>query len=213
MEETPIVEVPAEIPQTPVEEKEEPIDYVEELKEVQKQKEDARLGYAARHAIRDVEEGVEPIEEVDNSDMIAEKVIQKILPVIQSATQSNLIEKKLDDLAGGNDALKKLIEFHMDNSVNPALSLNERAEAAYAIANKKVIDKKVKEINLAQKNRAQIASTGEGGSTDSPIKPGDNVLSEIQLNKLKEIAKANNWNDKATKEFIEKTKERLASSK
>jgi hypothetical protein len=44
----------------------------------------------------------------------------------------------------------------MDNTVNPSLGLDERAEAAYAIANKKVIAKTLSEINIAQKNRANI---------------------------------------------------------
>ena len=202
------VEVPTE-PQTPVEEQEPEIDYDKDLKEAQEKAEQNRLGYAARKAKESIE--LEP--EVDNSDDIANKVIQKILPVINSATQSNLIDKKLEELSGGNDALKRSIKWHMENSVNPSLDLNERAEAAYAIANKRVIAKTLKELNLAQKNRVNIVGIGEGSSTEVQQKPGDNVLSEAQVNKLRQIAKMNNWDAKTTETFINSTRQRLAQSK
>lgn len=197
------VEVPTE-PQTPVEEKEP--DYDDELKQAQEKAEANRLAYAARKAKEEV------IEE-DNSDDIADKVIRKILPVINSATQSNLIENKLTELSGGNESLKRSIKWHMENSVNSALDLNERAEAAYAIANKNVIAKTLKEINIAQKNRANIVGVGEGSSTEVQQKPGDNSLSEGQLNQLKKIAKMNNWDAKTTEKFIDTTKQRLAQSR
>jgi hypothetical protein len=209
-EETKVVEETTE-PQTPVVEE---IDYDADLLEAQKKAEENRLGYAARHAKQDVEMDVEPnMPEIDSSDEIADKVIKKILPVINSATQSNLIENKLNDLSGGNESLKRSIKWHMDNSINPELDLDERAEAAYAVANKKVIAKTLKEINIAQKNRVNIVGIGEGQSTEVQQKPGDNVLSEVQLNKLKQIARQNNWDQKTTETFINTTKQRLAQSK
>jgi hypothetical protein len=194
------------VPQTPVVEE---IDYDAELKEAQEKAESNRLAYAARKAIKDVE--VEP--EVDNSDDIADKVIRKILPVINTATQSNLIDRKLEELSGGNESLKRSIKWHMDNSVNPSLDLHERAEAAYAIANRKVISKTLNEINIAQKNRVNIVGIGEGSSTEVQQRPGDNVLSENQMTELKKIAKLSGFSPKQTEDFISKSKQRLAQSK
>jgi len=197
-----------------VEKKEETMDYAKELEEAELEK--ARNNIAAQQRIERKNAQVEE-ETVDNSDLIAEKVIQKVLPVLNSATQSNLIESKLDNLSDGNDALKRLIKFHMDNSVNPSLDLNERIEAAYAIANKKVIDKKVREINIAQKNRMQIANVGQGSSTETHEIPGSNALSPAQKAALKEKAdqfgKIAGWNDSQKKKFIEDAEKRLAMAK
>jgi len=202
MEETTKVEETKVEPQTPVAE----VDYDAELTEAQNKAEANKLGYAARKA-------KEEVVEENNDEDIADRVIRKILPVINSATQSNLIETKLNELSGGNDSLKRSIKWHMENSVNPALDLSERAEAAYAIANKKVIAKTLKEINIAQKNRVNIVGIGEGSSTEVQQKPGDNALSENQLVKLNQIARANNWDAKMTAKFIETTNQRLAQSK
>lgn len=188
------------------------VDYDKELKEAQERAENNKLGYAARKAKESVEQELQE-EQPNNSDEIAERVIRKILPVINQASQSNLIEQKLGELAGGNESLKRSIRWHMDNSVNPSLDLNERAEAAYAIANKTVIAKTLKEINLAHKNRANIVGVGEGSSTEVQAKPGDNVISESQMTRLRQIAKANNWDVKTTEQFISTTKQRLAQSK
>lgn len=185
------------------------VDYEKELNEAKKKAEDNRLGYAARKA----KESIEPDVKEDTSDDIAAKVIQKILPALNSASQSNLIEQKLEELSGGNDALKRSIRWHMENSVNPSLELHERAEAAYAIANRTVIAKTLKEINLAQKTKAHIVGVGEGSSTEVQQKPGDNVLSDAQIDRLKSIARANNWDQKTTDKFIATTKQRLATSK
>ena len=193
----------------------EEVDYDKELIEAQKEAEARRLGYAMRHAKKEVEAELEP--EQDQSDLIAEKVINKVLPVINSATQSNLIEGKLDELSEGNDALKKLIRFHMDNSVNPTLDLNSRLDAAYAIANKKVIAKTVKEINLAQKNRSQIVNTGEGASIEPKQTPGANVLSENQKAEIRRqaesIGRQAQWGEKEKARFIAEAEKRLASPK
>lgn len=208
MEDEPkIVSTDAVEPHTPVAEA---IDYDADLKESQERAEANKLGYAARKAKESVES--ESVEDT-SGETIADQVIRRILPVINQATQSNHIEAKLEDLAGGNESLKRSIKWHMDNTVNPSLDINERAEAAYAIANKKVIAKTLSEINIAQKNRANIIGVGEGGSTEVPQKPGDNTLSEGQVVKLRQIAKANNWDAKTTEKFIDSTRQRLAQSK
>ena len=194
---------------------EEEVDYDKELEQAQKEAESRRLGYAIRHAKQDVEAETEP--EQDQSDLIAEKVLNKVLPVLNSATQSNLIEGKLDELSGGNDALKKLIRFHMDNTVNPTLDLNSRLEAAHAIANKKVIAKTVKEINIAQKNRSQIVNTGEGASTELKQSPGSNVLSDNQKAEIRRqaesIGRQAQWGEKEKARFIADAEKRLATPK
>ena len=181
------------------------IDYDKELQEEQARREANALGYAARKAI-----SVEPTVEETSSKDIADEVIKRILPVINSATQSNLIESKIDSMSGGNESLKRSIKWHMENSVNPSLDVNERAEAAYAIANKSVISKTLKEINIAQKNRVNIVGVGEGSSTEVHAQPGDNTLSTEQLNKLKGIAKGMNLKPgKETDDFIARAKQNL----
>jgi hypothetical protein len=206
--ETKVETVETEQP-APVEE----IDYDKELKEAQEKADTNRLGYAVRQAKKEIER-VEPDVQEDNSDDIAAKVIQKILPALQSATQSNLIESKLEELSGGNDSLKRSIKWHMENSVNPSLDFNERAEAAHAIANKKVIAKTLKEINLAQKTRANIVGIGEGSSTEVNAKPGDNVLSDNQVNDLKKIARQINLKPgKETDDFVANARKNLLNSR
>lgn len=199
------------------EEKLEEVDYTAELKQAEQEAESRRLGYAIRHAKKDVEAETEQEAEQDQSDVIAEKVLNRVLPVINSATQSNLLEGKLEDLSGGNDALKKLIRFHMDNTVNPTLDINSRLDAAYAIANKKVIAKTVKEINLAQKNRSQIVNTGEGASTETNQLPGSNVLSDNQKAELRRqaesIGRHAQWGEKEKARFIAEAEKRLAAPK
>ena len=167
------------------------VDYEAELAKAEQQKEANRQGYAMRH--QKVEKPVE--DEVDDDAVETERIrktaaltAEMLQPVIQQATQSNLIDNRLNELSGGNEPLKRLMKFHMDNSVNPSLSIQEKAEMAYAIANKATIEKKFKEANLATQNRQQISNVGQGSNTES-AKPGTNLLSEDQKNDLRKIAR------------------------
>lgn len=192
----------------------EEIDYAKELEETQRKAEAARLGFASRKARKEIEQ---PTEELESNDEIADKVLAKILPAINSATQSNLIESKLNSLAGDNQALKSLIKYHMDNTVNSSLDLNERAEAAYAIANKKVIAKTLKEINTATQNRSQISNIGQGANQDTYARPNSNTVSDAQKTALKAQAEAigrgAGWSQKQKDDFVTKAIENLARAR
>jgi len=195
------------------------IDYEAELLKAQQDKDNRRLGYASRKARQEVEEtpeleyAEEPVDTMDY-DSLADKVADRLKSTLDNATQSNLIETKLSEMSNGNDALKKLIRFHMDNTVNPTLSLNERIDASYAIANRKTITKKLNEINTSLKNRSQISNSGLGSSQEVLQKPGNNVISDNQMEDLQKqaeiIGKAANWTKEQKTKFIEKAIEKLA---
>lgn len=184
----------------PVENKEE-VDYDKELEIAAEKQRNAE--FASRRIAKKAEK-----EESDNSDEdLADRVAAKILPKLQATAEFNALEINLDKKAQGNEGLKKLIKFHYDNSVNPNMDMNERMEAAYAIAQKKTIDKTVKEINIARTNRAQISNLGQGSNQEVYKQPGQNVLSDSQINEL--TAKAKAWN-LDPKKFIENTIKRLS---
>jgi len=179
----------------------EELDYDKELEiaaEKQKNSEFAQRRIASKQSAA---------EEDSKEDDIADRVAAKILPKLQATAESSALDIKLDKVAGANESLKKLIKFHYDNSVNPNMDMNERLEAAYAIANKKLVDKTVKEINVARTNRSQVSNIGQGSSQETYQKPGQNVLSDAQINDLKE--KARMWH-LDEKKFIENTIKRLS---
>lgn len=193
------------------------VDYVKELEEAKQRAEANRIGYAVRHAAKETQKDDE---ELPDTDKIAARVIERLTPVINSATQSNLVETRLNELSKGNDALKSLIRFHMDNTVNQTLPLADRVEAAYAIANKKVIAKTVQELNVAHQNRAQMITTGVGANQDQ-IKPGTNLVSDEQRKQLEakaeQFAQAANWptsiREAKKKEFVENAIKSLAQAR
>lgn len=178
------------------------VDYDKELEIAAEKQKNAE--FATR---RIAEKQVKKEEDNDDSDSIADKVIAKVLPALKLTAESSALEGKLDRVAGANESLKKLIKFHYENSVNPNMGMDERVEAAYAIANKKAIDKTVKEINVARTNRSQISNVGQGSNQETYSKPGQNVLSDAQINELK--AKAKMWG-LDEKRFIENTIKRLS---
>lgn len=180
------------------------VDYDKELEEAAKATHN-EIGYELRHKNKDV-----ATEEEEDDKPLTKKDLDKVVSTFKQAAESNSLEVKLDKVAGSNESLKKLIKFHIDNSVNPSLSLDAKVEAAYAIANKKLVDKTVKEINIAQQNRSQISNVGQGTNSETHAKPGQNVLSDSQINKLKEQHK--NWNlPGSVDDFIKKTIERMNS--
>ena len=184
-----------------VETKEEEVDYDQELVEAAEKQRNAE-GYAQRHAKKDVE-----VTE-DADEALVNKVKSALLPELQKTAEANSLEIHLDKVAGSNESLKKLVRFHLDNSVNKDLPLGDRVEAAHAIANKKRIEKTVKEINVARQNRSQISNVGQGSNQETYSKPGQNVLSDNQINKLKEQHAA--WKlPGSVDDFIKKTIERM----
>ncbi len=179
---------------------EEVVDYDKELQEqVEKfeKKEQNRDGYAKRKA-ETKEEPEEPTDIDSQVEAAIAKALPKILPTLQSSLAEDAVETALNDLSGGNEAKKKLIKFHFENSVSPNGTIRERMENALLIADKKAILKKQSELALALKNRAGLGASGMGASTEGQTVP-DNVLSADQLRDLK----AKGWNDKKIERFKE----------
>jgi hypothetical protein len=183
------------------------VDYEKELETVTK-KTKAEIGYAQRH--KDDEKEID-----DKDDVLAEKVAGKLFPKLQAQQEKNLIDQRLETLSKGNQALKKLIQYHLENSVNPNLDLESRLDVAYAAANKKRIEKTAQEINIAQQNRGQLPSGNQGTSTETIKKPGANVVSDEQLKNLRHradtIGRAAGWSEKQKEKFVEDAIAKLSS--
>lgn len=185
----------------------EAVDYDKELEVAiseSAKKEEARKGFALRHKKDELEE-----ESEDESEKMAKKVASILLPQLQSTAEAGSLDVKLDKLAGGNETLKKLIKIKYENNTNPSQDMDSRLEDAFAIANKKVIEKKAKEINLSVQNRSQISNIGQGTNQETYQKPGENILSDAQINDLKKFAKANNLDEK---KFLEKAMQNLRTA-
>lgn len=183
---------------------EETVDYDKELAEAaEKQK---NQEFAARRIAKKAEQSDHESEE---SDDLADRVAAKILPALKQTAESSALEVFLDRKANGNESLKKLLRFNYENRTNPNLDIATRVEDAYAIANKKVVEKTVKEINVARTNRSQISNIGQGQSQETHKVPGQNVLSDAQINDLK--AKHKDWKlPGSVDDFIANTIKRLA---
>jgi hypothetical protein len=148
--------------------------------------EKAREGYAKRKGT------AEDLEQPKDLDIEAkvEEAIKKQLPKLQSTMALDNIEQVLNDIST-NDAERKLIRFHFENTVAPNGTIRERLENAKLIANKKTILKTQKEMAVALQNRAGLSSSGLGTSTEGP-QVQDTFFSKDQLNALK----AKGWDDK-----------------
>jgi hypothetical protein len=216
IEETQTTEQPAPAEKEEIEE----VDYQKELEKATAEaeaNEKARQGYALRHKKEESDQTNEYVSDEEKEDRLADKVVKKLTPIIQSTVDASSFDKKLGELANGNPALSQLIKLHFDKSTNPELPTNDRLEAAYAIANKRVIAKQIAEINIAQKNRQQIVSVGTGSSTETHQTPGSNALSDAQKIELKKraeyLGKAVGWNEATKKKFIDDAEKQLATKK
>ena len=147
--------------------------------------EKAREGYAKRKGAG---------EEMETKDLDietkVEEAIKKQLPKLQSTLALDNIEQVLNDISA-NEAEKKLIRFHFENTVAPNGTVRERLENAKLIANKKTILKTQKEMAVALQNRAGLSPSGLGSSTEGS-QVQDTYFSKDQLNALK----AKGWDDK-----------------
>lgn len=180
----------------------EEIDYNKEFDEaVEKfdRAEKNREGYQKR---KTTEESGTEISQEDIDARVAE-ALQKALPKLQSSLVEDNVETVLEDIAS-NDAEKKLIRFHFENSVGLNGTIRERLENAKLIANKKTIFKTQKEMAVALKNRQGLSNSGQGSSTEG-MEVKDNYFSTEQLSELK----AKGWDD--TK--ISRLRENLQKSK
>lgn len=184
------------------------VDYDAELKEAER-KAQAETFYQKRHEKDESKED----DSNDKSDDLADRVVAKILPKVQASVESTVLESKLETLSKGNQSLKKLIKFHLENSVNPNLDLDARLEIAYAAANKKNIERAASEINIANQNRSQISNLGQGANEGDGVKVKDNILSEEQIKELNHKADVYSFNEKQRKNFIEGVRNRLAQNK
>lgn len=201
-------EVTTEQPATAdVTESTEDVDYAKELETVTS-KVRAQEGYARRH---------EKDDEAYSQEELAEKVAAKIFPKLQAQTEKTILSQRLETLSRGNDSLKKLIQYHLDNSVNPNLDLDARLDVAYAAATKKQLEKTASEIKLAQQNRSQVSNSGQGSSTEVQKKPGQNIVSDDQLAYLKKKAEtiggAAGWDAQRKEKFVEDAIRSLATTR
>lgn len=160
-----------------------------------------REGFAKRKSTD--EEADETVKTMDIEEQVA-AAIRKALPKLQSSLVEDNVESALDDLSGGNDAKKKLIRFHFENSVGTNGTIRERMENALLIADKKSILKTQKELAVALKNRQGLSSTGQGSSTDG-MQVKDNFFAADQLAELK----AKGWDDAK----IQRLKDNLQKSR
>ena len=170
------------------------VDYAAELESDIKQFEKAenRKGYEQRVAVKD-----DIVDEEDDKVVaLANKVVERIIPQLQKQSESTGLEVLLGGMTS-DPKLRELTKFHYENSVNPSVgSISDRLEAALAIAQRKVIIKKSKELQIADLNRQQMG-TIQGSHQESVAKVGDNLLSEAQVRELKQRG----WDDKKIERF------------
>lgn len=133
------------------------------------------------------------------------KALPKFIPKLQSTLAEDTVEATLNDLAGGNEAKKKLIRFHFENSVGANGTIRERMENALLIADKKTIMKTQKEMAVALQNRQGLSNTGQQGNSTEGQQVKDNFFSPEQLASLK----AKGWDDKK----IQRLRDNLQRSK
>jgi hypothetical protein len=156
-------------------------------------KEKNREGYNFRKTVEETQD----IElEEEKVSRLVQKELSKVLPTIQASTEAILLEQKLNALTD-NPSMRKLIKLHFENSVNPGLgSVDERLEAAQAIATRKQTAKIMNELTVAAQNRSQIQNASQGSNSESRA-VSDGVLSDNQLNELKRRG----WNDEKITRF------------
>lgn len=213
-EETPIVDDTTTQP-TAVEEPTEPttepnqpegeLDYNQEFNEAVEKFDRAernREAYMKRKGI--AEEPEQAIVPEVNIEAMVEEAIKKQLPKLQSTLVEDTVESTLNELSQGNEAKKKLIRFHFENSVGLNGTIRERMENALLIADKKKILKTQTELAVALQNRQQLPSSAIGISTEGP-QVKDNFFSPEQIANLK----ARGWDDKK----IERLKGNMRNSK
>ena len=178
------------------------IDYDKEFQEATEsfdRAEKNREGYQKRKAKTEGEAEEDKVDDVQaKADEAVAKAITKALPKLQSSLAEDSVENALNDLAGGNEAKRKLIRFHFENSVGTNGTIRERMENALLITDKKAILKKQDEMATALKNRAGLGASGMGSSTEGQTVP-DNILSADQLKDLK----GRGWDNKKIERFKE----------
>lgn len=170
-------------------------EYQDEIAKVEKAERD-RKGYAQRHQNKSEADA----EDEDKVTKTAERILEKVLPRIESSAASLAIDAHLNQMTT-DPALKKLIIHHFENSVSPSVgTIQDRLEYAQAIALKKVINKQASELNIAASNRSQISNLSMGQHGQSIAAPKDNDLSEGQIAALK----ARGFNDTMIEDFKKK---------
>lgn len=154
-----------------------------------------RKAYLQRKGITE-----EPKVDQDEIDARVQEALKKAIPTLQSTLVQDTVETELERLASGNEAKKKLIRFHFENSVGLNGTIKERMENALLITDKKTILKTQKELAVALQNRQGLSNSGQGTSTEG-MQVKDNFFSQEQLSALK----AKGWDDKK----IQRLKENL----
>lgn len=175
------------------------VDYDKELQEEVEKFERAeknREGYQKRVATKKEDEEEKETDIQAQVDAAIAKALPNIMPKLQSTLAEDTVENTLNELSEGNEAKKKLIRFHFENSVGTNGTIKERMENALLITDKKTILKKQNEMATALKNRAGLGASGLGSSTEGQV-VADNILSTDQLTQLKGMG----WDDKKIERF------------
>ncbi len=179
--------------------KEESVDYDKELTEQVEKFETAeknREGYAKRKSKTAEEKLDDDAKELLDIDEKVADAIKRQMPKLQLTALEDQIETGLDRIAS-NDAERKLIKFHFENSVGPFGTIMERLENAKLIANKKIIFKTQREMAVALNNRQGLATGGGQGTSSEGPEVKDGFLSKDQVKDLK----ARGWDDKKIQRF------------
>ncbi len=143
-----------------------------------------REGYSKRkETTTQTQTEVEPMTQERIDEMVG-NAVKKAIPQLQSTLVEDQVETVLDQLSNGNEAKKKLIRFHFENSVAPNGTIRERMENALLIADKKTIFKTQKEMAVALYNRQGLSNSGQGTSTEG-MEVADNYFTKDQLAELK----------------------------
>ena len=193
-----VAEVTEEVTESPEVATQEPeIDYESDLtQEVEKfeRAENNREGYLKRTQAETDYSVDQTVNQLDIEEQVA-LALKKQLPKLQASLVEDNVETVLDQISV-NEAERKLIRFHFENSVGLNGTIRERLENAKLIANKKTILKTQKEMAVALQNRQGLSNTGQGSSTEG-MEVQDSFLSKEQLNDLK----ARGWDDKKIQRF------------
>lgn len=176
------------------------VDYDKELEDAAKATRN-QIGYERRQKKDEVGDDSQPITKKDLAE-----VVNTFKQTVESGNLDTLLEKK----ANGNESLKKLMKTLYDTRTNPAADMSLRVDDAYAIANRKSIEKTVKEITVARENRSQVSNVGQGSNQETYQKPGSNIVSDSQRKELEKLGTNYGFSGKQLESFVEGSVKRMS---
>ena len=162
--------------------------YKAELEKVQKAEKEkteklSDLNKALAEERRLRKEAEQALEDNSNSSVVAEETDNKALEELKNTlkgldqkittlNEKTELESSLNSLASNEDE-KTLIKYHLDNSVNPALSLKDRLLLAKTMANKHLVEEELKKVQTTK------TATGVGQSYGSGKGVTNTVTAEV----------------------------------